>query len=110
MPAALVRCDELVRGAAPPSLPYKVDTSRPSLRTNWTRLVPFEVLRPAFPEQTSCNALFYGRDLPAYRPEDRTALVNKEPRTCRPLQRATRRATRAAAKPVPCGKRRDMSN
>ena len=23
----------------PPSLPYKVDTSRPSLRTNWTRLV-----------------------------------------------------------------------
>ena len=26
--------------ASPPSLPYKVDTSRPSLRTNWTRLVP----------------------------------------------------------------------
>ena len=25
----------------PPPLPYKVDTSRPSLRTNWTRLVPF---------------------------------------------------------------------
>jgi hypothetical protein len=25
----------------PPSLPYKVDASRPSLRTNWTRLVPF---------------------------------------------------------------------
>ena len=25
----------------PPSLPYKVDTSRPSFRTNWTRLVPF---------------------------------------------------------------------
>ena len=25
----------------PPSLPYKVDTSRPPLRTNWTRLVPF---------------------------------------------------------------------
>ena len=24
----------------PPSLPYKVDTSRPSLHTNWTRLVP----------------------------------------------------------------------
>ena len=24
-----------------PPLPYKVDTSRPSLRTNWTRLVPF---------------------------------------------------------------------
>ena len=23
--------------APPPSLPYKVDTSRPSLRTNWTR-------------------------------------------------------------------------
>jgi hypothetical protein len=28
----------------PPSLPYKVDTSRPSLRTNWTRLVPRPVL------------------------------------------------------------------
>jgi len=25
-------------GAPPPSLPYKVDTSRPSLHTNWTRL------------------------------------------------------------------------
>jgi len=25
--------------APPPSLPYEVDTSRPSLRTNWTRLV-----------------------------------------------------------------------
>ena len=24
----------------PPSLPYKADTSRPSLRTDWTRLVP----------------------------------------------------------------------
>jgi len=30
----------------PPSLPYKVDTSRPSLRTNWTRLVPFPHTRP----------------------------------------------------------------
>jgi len=28
----------------PPSLPYKVDTSRPSLRTNWTRLVHPSVL------------------------------------------------------------------
>ena len=27
--------------APPPSRPYKVDTSRPSLRTNWTRLVLF---------------------------------------------------------------------
>jgi hypothetical protein len=27
-------------GASPPSLPYKVDTSRPSLRTNWTRPAP----------------------------------------------------------------------
>jgi len=27
------------RRSPPPSLPYKVDTSRPSLRTNWTRLV-----------------------------------------------------------------------
>jgi hypothetical protein len=29
----------LVLERPPPSLPYKVDTSRPSLRTNWTRLV-----------------------------------------------------------------------
>ena len=28
-----------------PSLPYKVDTSRPSLRTNWTRHVPFQQAR-----------------------------------------------------------------
>jgi hypothetical protein len=28
-------------GTAPP-LPYKVDTSCPSLRTNWTRLVPVQ--------------------------------------------------------------------
>ena len=27
-----------VRGAPPPSLQYKVDTPRPSIRTNWTRL------------------------------------------------------------------------
>ena len=26
----------------PPPLPYRVDTSRPSLRTNWTRLVPVQ--------------------------------------------------------------------
>jgi len=34
------------RGSAPPppSLPYKADTSRPSLRTNWTRLVHPSVL------------------------------------------------------------------
>jgi hypothetical protein len=29
----------LRRREPPPSLPYKVDTSRPSLRTNWTHLV-----------------------------------------------------------------------
>ena len=34
-------CAAAKEGLAPPSLPYKVDTSRPSLRTNWTRLVPF---------------------------------------------------------------------
>ena len=33
------------RRAPPPSLPYKVDTSRPSLRTNWTRLVSFAQVR-----------------------------------------------------------------
>ncbi|KAJ1495272.1 hypothetical protein T484DRAFT_1763381 [Baffinella frigidus] len=39
------------------------------------------VLGLAFSAKTSCNAMFYGRDLPAYRPGDATALVNKEPRT-----------------------------
>jgi hypothetical protein len=33
----------------PPSLPYKVDTSRPSRRTDWTRLVP---LCPAWPRDS----------------------------------------------------------
>ena len=32
-----------------PSLPYKVDTSRPSLRTDWTRLVPFAVVKGTRP-------------------------------------------------------------
>jgi hypothetical protein len=47
---------EPLEGAAPPpppSFPYKVDTSRPSLRTNWTRLVPFQVPRRLRP---SCTA------------------------------------------------------
>jgi len=34
-----VHASVLLRGAPPPPpLPYKEDTSRPSLRTNWTRL------------------------------------------------------------------------
>ena len=50
--AALVQKDVLEREVRvlpppPPSLPYKVDTSRPSLRTNWTRLVPFPTTRGA---------------------------------------------------------------
>jgi hypothetical protein len=41
--------------ASPPptSLPYKVDTSRPSLRTNWTRLVPFPQASAARTRQTA---------------------------------------------------------
>jgi hypothetical protein len=39
------RWAQVGRGVPPaPSLPYKVDTSRPSLRTNWTRLVHPSVL------------------------------------------------------------------
>ena len=34
------RSEALEARPPPPSLPYKVNTSRPSLRTNWTRLVP----------------------------------------------------------------------
>ena len=41
-PLAFTAVKAKVGGAdpPPPSLQYKVDTSRPSLRTNWTRLVP----------------------------------------------------------------------
>ena len=41
-PSPRARVDEVFLSDSevpPPSLPYKVDTSRPSLRTNWTRLV-----------------------------------------------------------------------
>ena len=38
-------------------------------------------LQAAFPEQKACSVDYYGRDLPAYRPEDSTVLVNKEPKT-----------------------------
>jgi len=34
----------------PPSLPYKVDTSRPSLRTNWTRRCFSHLYLSAFSE------------------------------------------------------------
>ena len=42
-PPALTRGSARDRAPPPPTttLPYKVDTSRPSLRTNWTPLVPF---------------------------------------------------------------------
>ena len=33
----------------PPSLPYKVDTSRPSLRTNWTRTKWTRLVHPSVP-------------------------------------------------------------
>ena len=48
-----------VRPAPPaPSLPYKVDTSRPSLRTNWTRLVPFpQVYGLYHPRYSRCDTL-----------------------------------------------------
>ena len=40
-----------------------------------------DVLTAAFPDYKQCSADFYGRDLPAYRPEDSTVLVNKQPKT-----------------------------
>ena len=40
MPPAAVRQLWETGATPPPSLPYKVDTSRPSLRTNWTYLDP----------------------------------------------------------------------
>ncbi|EKX36882.1 hypothetical protein GUITHDRAFT_116905 [Guillardia theta CCMP2712] len=40
-----------------------------------------EALAVAFPSHKICSTDFYGRDLPAYRPEDLTVLVNKKPRT-----------------------------
>jgi len=38
------------------------------------------VLRAAFPAARECSEGFYGRDLPAFRPEDSTLLVNQKPR------------------------------
>jgi len=58
--AALVghlRDTSAVRPARPPpSLPYKVDTSRPSFRTNWTRLVDPCCFARAGPEAGSARA------------------------------------------------------
>jgi len=85
-------------GAAPPppSLPYKVDTSRPSLRTNWTRLVPL----PGAPTSRLCGTS---------RPRPR------HPRTCTPgrtpsgaARRAARPRRSASSRPTPgtCAARR----
>lgn len=38
-------------------------------------------LQAAFPSNTKCSDEVFGRDLPAYRPEDATVLVNQQPRT-----------------------------
>ena len=35
----------------------------------------------SIPGEKICSTDFYGRDLPAFRPEDTTVLVNKEPKT-----------------------------
>ena len=47
---------------SPPSLPYKVDTSRPSLRTNRTRLVPLQVIRRAILDNMETVARVACRD------------------------------------------------
>jgi len=55
-----------------------------------------EVLHAAFPERTRCSVGVYaGRDVPAYRPGDRTVLVNSEarafPSSCSGWHNATQR-------------------
>ena len=42
-----------VAAPPPPSLPYKVDTSRPSLRTNWTRLEQARAAQPGDPRRVA---------------------------------------------------------
>ena len=66
----------------PPPLPYKVDTSCPSLRTNWTRLVPAG--EPHGPARAERDAHGEPRGAPA-----------RDPRKPGPRAAPARRASRA---------------
>ena len=86
-PPLATRCGVCVRGRQtwgllrlppPPSLPYKVDTSRPSLRTNWTRPVPSDVGAAAPPGRGGYRA----RGAPGA-----AAAGAAAPRACAPGQR-----------------------
>ena len=60
------------RAPPPPFLPYKVDASRPSLRTNWTSLVPFPRAREpgrAFPVAATLRAAAPARPETRVRPQ-----------------------------------------
>ena len=52
----LAQAHREVRVWPPPSLPYKVDTSRPSLRTNWTRCTTGPPTRNPIPQAAECTA------------------------------------------------------
>jgi len=69
----------------PPSLPCKVDTSRPSLRTNWTCLVPFRVQRPGAGRARFCSGSGGGRRAAgaARAPRGHVGLVPPQPRAAR---------------------------
>jgi hypothetical protein len=65
--------EELLRRGAdaeppPPSLPYKVDTTCPSLRTDWTRLVPLQGVGWATPHGSPLASALHSLLLYAPRP------------------------------------------
>ena len=74
----------------PPSLPYKVDTSRPSLRTNWTRLVHNDDTRPLTCAKRSLGAALQNPSRAPGRPPRRSPAL-RQPRGVRgppPARRA----------------------
>ena len=65
-----------------PSLPYKVDTSRPSLRTNWTRRCEGNWCKPTrwgSPQETNkCFSRRFSRQVLASRPFSRPTIPGKK--------------------------------
>jgi hypothetical protein len=92
----------------PPSLPYKVDTSRPSLRTDWTHLVPPLVLttRRGQAALYNCgNALRAAGRFDEAAAQLRAALVTTStppPIPCRFLHRFPLRTKTWCRHPWPC--------
>ena len=85
----------------PPFLPYKVDTSRPSLRTNWTRLVPFpQVPAPALRLLGPAGRAAVGR-LPGHPTRERIPRLQRDVRTLLAPMRALPRPGPPRCGPFP---------